>query len=184
MDTTVLNVSILSSKLLLASVFSAAALVKFSDLPRLRGIISSYDILPAAFVGAATNGLPLLELGTAVLIILPMFSNVGIVLAAGLLTLYIAVLASAAFRKIKLKDCGCGGFGRDTGVSRWTLVRNGILLSLAIVVLHFEDVAAGIPVGAWAVAVPFSGIIVLLYWITGGLWANRQTLSLIGTNHE
>jgi uncharacterized membrane protein YphA (DoxX/SURF4 family) len=110
----------LAVRLGLAGVWAWAAIGKLSA-PQESAVIAvrAYRIVPEPLVHAVAAGLPFLELAIAALLILGFRTRLAGVLSIALLAVYVAGIASAWARGLRI-DCGCfGGGGFDASVS-WT----------------------------------------------------------------
>ena len=112
----------------LALLFVRAALHKLGDRYRFQGILADYGYLPERALPAAAFAIPVLELATAVLLIMPTARPVGAALAGTLLIAYAIAMAISLARGQYLMDCGCGGAPEPIS---WLLVaRNAGLVAL------------------------------------------------------
>src|SRR5439155_8875238 len=103
--------------LTLAGVWIVAGATKVGDLAGSGRAVAAYRLLPvdaARVVGAA---LPFMELALGVLLLLGLATRLAATVSAGLLTVYIAGIASAWARGLSI-DCGCFGGGGDLAAGR------------------------------------------------------------------
>jgi uncharacterized membrane protein YphA (DoxX/SURF4 family) len=107
----------LVGRLILGTVWIIAGSAKVGDLAASGRAVNAYRLLPydlASFLGAA---LPFLEIALGVLLILGLATRVGGVVSAVLLVAYIAGIASAWARGLRI-DCGCFGGGGDLAANQ------------------------------------------------------------------
>ena len=101
-----------AARLILGVVWIVAGITKVGDLAASGRAVAAYRIFPfevARFVGAV---LPLLEIALGVLLILGLATRLGAVVSAILFIAFIAGIASAWARGLRI-DCGCFGNGGD-----------------------------------------------------------------------
>lgn len=158
-----------SLRCLLAALFATAAWHKASDLPRFRSTLLAYRLLPTSF-GRATAGLiPGVELAVAVGLLLPAYRGAAYT-GAALLTTYTAAIAVNLLRGRRDIDCGCFGPAATTRLGGGLLIRNGILIASALVVvipLH-ERALVWVDV----LTVGFVVTVTILLWVS--FWRLRQ----------
>ncbi len=112
----------------LAMLLVRAALHKLGDRYRFQGILADYGLLPEGSLGVAAFAIPVIELATAVLLLIPATRPIGAALAGTLLIGYAIVMAISLARGQYLMDCGCGGAPEPIS---WMLVaRNAGLVAL------------------------------------------------------
>jgi peroxiredoxin/uncharacterized membrane protein YphA (DoxX/SURF4 family) len=128
MDTVVLLI-----RVLLAVVFATAGVGKLLDLKASRESLRDFG-MPAGLANIAGVLLPIAELATAVLLLLTPTAEIGAVVALVLLGGFIFGIARA-MRQGVAPDCNCFGQLHSAPAGRTTLIRNGILAALAVVVL-------------------------------------------------
>lgn len=129
------------ARLVLAGVFLAAGASKVTDLAASGRAVAAYKILPydaATVVGAA---LPMVELLLAVLLLAGLATRVAAAVGAGLLTVFVAGIASAWARGLSI-DCGCFGGDGTLAAGRSPnygpeVARDVALLALAVFLLVY-----------------------------------------------
>ena len=125
----------------LALLFAGAAYGKLRDLTGFRYVLDAYDLLPSSLTGGVAVGLALTELALTITLCVPATffgsaSSIAAWLAIGLLALYTAAICVNLLRGRVEMNCGCMGAGSNTGVlSRWLVVRNLLVMSLAALIL-------------------------------------------------
>lgn len=123
------RVVVLALRLIVASVFLAAALPKIADPRTFAADIDNYRFLPDVLIGPMAVGLPLLEALIGVALITGIHARGAAVLASGLLIAFAIGMVQAIGRGIDL-DCGCFGHVVETRVS-WLTVGRNVLLTIA-----------------------------------------------------
>lgn len=103
----------LVARLFTAGVFIAAGWPKAHAPAASVRAVRAYQILPETLVHPFAYALPWIELALAVLLILGLASRVAAAVCAVLLVTFIAAVASAGLRGLKI-DCGCFGGGGTT----------------------------------------------------------------------
>lgn len=123
--------SILLLRLAIGVVFLYAAYTKLRDPWALFAMsVDSYKILPEWAVLVVARWLPWFELALGVVLISGLALRYASVAAAGLLGVFFTLMIVSYARGLTI-DCGCFGPGEALGPK--TLLRDGTLLSLAIV---------------------------------------------------
>lgn len=117
----------------LALLFTVAALHKLRDRDAFRATLDAYDLLPPALSAPLARALPMLELAAAVLLVAPRAAAAGASLAALLLALYALAMGVNLLRGRRDLDCGCMGPGARSPVGPELVVRNLVLLAVALV---------------------------------------------------
>jgi uncharacterized membrane protein YphA (DoxX/SURF4 family) len=97
-------------RLALGGVFVAASLSKIGKVDATVRAVRAYRILPESLVHPVAYALPYLELAVGVLLILGLGTRIVAIIAGVMLLLFIAAVASAGARGLKI-DCGCFGGG-------------------------------------------------------------------------
>ena len=123
-----------AARVVLAVVFGAAAWAKLSDLAGTRQAARDFGV-PSAAAPAVAFIVPVAELTIAVLLV---FGGSAAVVGAvgGVLLLAVFIVAIAvSLARGRRPDCHCFGRLRSEAVSARTLVRNVVLVLLAVVVL-------------------------------------------------
>jgi uncharacterized membrane protein YphA (DoxX/SURF4 family) len=124
------------ARLVLAVVFAVAGWSKVTDLAASGRAVNAYRLMPfeaAKVVGAA---LPFIELALALLLLVGLATRFAAAVAAVLLAVYIAGIASVWARGLSI-DCGCFGGGGSLAAGQhpdylWDLVRDTALLAVAV----------------------------------------------------
>jgi uncharacterized membrane protein YphA (DoxX/SURF4 family) len=125
-----------AARLLLAGVWVWAAAAKIADPDGAVRAVRAYWILPDGLAELVGWGLPFLELGLAVLLALGLATRFAAAASALLLGLFMAGIAAAWARGLRI-DCGCFGGGGDdptagAGTYLVELARDAGLLLVAV----------------------------------------------------
>ena len=167
---------VLGVRVLLAAVFAVAGVAKLRDEFGTRDALYQFDVPPKS-IGFLWIALPVTELVTAVALLFPPTARLGAVLALLLLAAFVFVIARALSRG-KTPDCHCFGQLHSSPAGPTTLVRNGVLAALAVVVLVEGP---GPSISSWVgdrsaeelVAVGAGILAVLSTGSAIGLWADK-----------
>ena len=105
-------------RVLLAALWTWAALAKFDDPRRFVQVVRAYDATPEWLSRAIGYGLPALELVLALLLLLGLVTRYAAAASAALLTLFLLLSLQAAARGLDVQcDCFGGGGGPSTSTS-------------------------------------------------------------------
>jgi len=126
-------------RLVLAGVFAVAGAQKLPDPAESVRAVRAYRLLPEGAVHAVAYGLPVLEIGLAVLLVVGLATRVAAGLTGVLLVVFLIGVGSAAARGLTI-DCGCFGGGgvvakADTHYTA-ELVRDALLLVAALLLVY------------------------------------------------
>jgi len=113
-------------------VFIAAALAKIGDPAAFATQVHHFRLAPVACENAIAVLLPWIELLTGLALVLGMRARSGAWLAAGLMVVFTAMVASAMARRLDF-ECGCFGTADATRVGLTKLLENLGLLALSLV---------------------------------------------------
>jgi hypothetical protein len=168
---------VLTAQYFLALLFFVNGLHKAANLPELRATITAYRIVPSGIAHWIAGFVMTAELLLGVALTSGL-SRLASLVAAGVLALYFAVMALSLARGLGEVDCGCGLHGRASPLSVTYLVRNGLLILLALLA---SMPASGRVVGSFdafqIVAATLS--LALLYISADSLLANRTTTAAL-----
>lgn len=128
---------VLALRMLLAAIFVTAAVGKLRDLPGSRRAVQDFGV-PERAARAVALMLPLAELAVAIALIPQPSARWGALGAVILLALFIAGIARALSRG-EQPDCHCFGQIHSAPAGRGTLVRNGVLAALAVVIVMYGN---------------------------------------------
>lgn len=99
-----------AARLVVAGVFLYAGAAKVGDLAASGRAVSAYQLLPSDVARVVGAALPFVELALGVLLLVGLATRLAAAVAAGLLAVFIAGIASAWARGLSI-DCGCFGSG-------------------------------------------------------------------------
>jgi uncharacterized membrane protein YphA (DoxX/SURF4 family) len=112
--------------------------------------IDSYQMLPAWAVLLVAKWLPVIEIAIGLLLLI----GVGLRIWAALVTLIIAGFFAVVLRAYLLHlDINCGCFAKPEPLTGWTVLRDGALLLLAVLMTVFAFQEARKP-HPWSAAAP------------------------------
>lgn len=165
--------------------FGAAGISKFrpANQDYYAQVMKGYDLILPELARVLLYLIAALEIVTGILIVVPSLRIAGVVLAIGLLLLYLTLMAIQLLKGKSDMDCGCNGAGsetngRQTRISPALLVRN-----LALVLLAALASLAPLSTDAfhhlwqeWLLAIPLAGCLYLIYLSGDQLIANGQRL--------
>jgi hypothetical protein len=118
----------LGARIVLALVFAAAAVLKLRD--RTRVVAQMAELVGTPFAPAASVIVPAVELTLAIALVAFPGSAAPGLFAASVLLVFTVVLVRALVRQV---PCPCfGGAATSTPVGPAAVVRNGVLLALAV----------------------------------------------------
>lgn len=166
-------------QVLLAIVFATAGVAKLFDQRGSRRALIGFGV-PQTLAPAVGLALPLAEIAVAIALVLRPSARWGALAALVLLISFIAGI-SRAMRRGRAPDCHCFGQLHSAPAGRGTLIRNGVLAGLAIV-LAVHGPGPGVDAwvearsGAELVAVGTGIAAVVLAALTLRLWLERRQL--------
>jgi thiol-disulfide isomerase/thioredoxin/uncharacterized membrane protein YphA (DoxX/SURF4 family) len=124
---------VLASRWLLSLVFLVAAVGKFADLPGSRRAVPEFG-LPESLANSIGTLLPAIELGIALALLFERTAWWGAIGAAALLMCFVFVISINLLRG-KTPDCHCFGQLHSAPAGPKTLIRNVVLIALAVFVV-------------------------------------------------
>lgn len=116
----------------LALLFVVAAAHKLHDRAAFRATFDAYALLPSPLLAPLARAVPLVELVAALLLVVPRAAAAGASLAALLLAVYALAMGVNLLRGRRDLDCGCMGPGARSPVGPELVVRNLVLIALAL----------------------------------------------------
>jgi len=153
----------------LALLLVVAALHKLRDHTSFRATLEAYALLPTPLLPPLARAVPLLELAAAALLVTPRAAPAGGVLAALLLAVYALAMGVNLLRGRRDLDCGCMGPGARSTVGPGLVVRNLLLIAVAL--------AAGfVPVHARALVWVDFVTVALAIAVLAALYASAERL--------
>ena len=123
----------LIAALILSYVFVLAGLRKCRAPTEFADTLANYRILPPGLTRQGVFLIPAAEIITGIALLIPVIVQLAALVAATLLCIYIAAIGINLLRGRRNIDCGCGGPAQKQRLSEWMLVRNGLLLFLAVI---------------------------------------------------
>lgn len=177
----------LVARLILAAVFSLAAVAKIFDWERSREAMTEFG-LPAGLARPAASLLPLAELAVAAALVPATSAGLG---AAGSLSLLVVFSGAVVVNLARgnTPDCHCFGQVHSSPIGSSTLVRNAVLGGLSVLVMAEPGRSAGTSV-EWfgdlrgaeqagvAVALVVFGLLATLGWVVVNLLRQQGRLLL------
>lgn len=169
------------STLFMSYLFVTGGWHKLADFAYFERVIADYQVLPKSWSPWIARGLPLLELGAGLALLIPALHLSALATVTVLLCVYTAAICVNVARGRRELDCGCAGPGQQQKINGWLITRNLLLLSLAILsTLAQREWQLG-----WlglCIALPGSALLALFYHIFNQLVANNTLLQGI-TRH-
>jgi len=157
--------------LALAVVFGASAMIKFVDFAEFRGALENYRIVPGGLSLPAAVIVPIGESACAIGLLVPRYHSVAAMLLILLVAIFTAAIGINMMRGRLYIDCGCFGPMLRQPLSKWSLVRNGVLMLLGAVVMLADDARAMTTLDVVTITLGASTL-VLLYGAANYLLAN------------
>ena len=165
----------LSASLIVAVILFAAASHKLRAPLRFARQLEDYDLLPPAAIATAARAVPLVEVLIAIALLIPAGRAWGGASAVLLLALYTAAIAINLRRGRRDIDCGCSGPGLERPITGALVLRNTVLIALALLAALPMSAAALHGFGLFLIAaVVAAGLI--LYTAIEGLASNQPRL--------
>jgi len=122
----------LTAALTLALVFGLGAVSKFAAWAELEGVVANFRVLPRALVPLVARLLPPVEVLLAIGVLIPATRAAAALGMAVLLVVFAAAIALNVARGRTGIDCGCFRSSLKQNLSWWLVLRNGLLLGLAL----------------------------------------------------
>lgn len=171
----------MAGKLFFSFTFWLASLHKLNNLENFATILGDYGVpeyLPRKFMAVVIGSL---ECALAVLLLIPAVSVLALQAMMLMLALYTVALLYVYRNGIKLRDCGCGTKHQANQVlTRWPMVRNGLLISLMVLVVLFPPAAGAVyALHDWLVIVPMTAVFLLAYWTIEEMRSNHLQLATL-----
>ena len=126
----------LALRIVLGCVWLYAAYAKFRESWLVFAMsIDAYRMLPEWAVLALARSLPWIELAIGILLVAGLALRYVSIAGAAILSVFFCVMALAHSRGLGI-DCGC--FGPGDTLSGWTLLRDGTLLAVSILLVYLS----------------------------------------------
>ena len=123
--------TVLACRLVLGALFLWAAVTKLPDMNAFAQDVANYRLLPGSLVPFAAVSVVGVEIVAGLALVTGIGARAAAVLVSALLVAFVAFLAQALLRGIDLR-CGC--FGGDEPASWWTVARDVVMLTAALLV--------------------------------------------------
>jgi hypothetical protein len=134
---------VLIARLIVASIFVVGALGKFLNFQWFTEVLRGYRLLSERVVGPTAMTVVGMELYLGLSLLFRWRLAASCRAAVALLILFSAVIAITLARKIRDVQCGCNGFAKNRTVSWKSLIHNGGLIALVLVVSGVGRLAMG-----------------------------------------
>jgi len=180
-----MHVALLIVRLVLAAVFALAGVAKLGDAKGSREAVIGFGV-PKGLAAMVAAVLPVLEIGTAVLLIPVATAAGGGVLAGVLLVAFIGGI-TAAISRGEAPDCHCFGQVHSEPAGPKTLARNGVLLAGAGFVAIGGWNGGGVSATHWLTTLSTGAVLggvagtLLLALVAFQQWFSLQILAQNGT---
>ena len=126
------------------------------------------------------RGLPivvgLIEVLVGMMLVVPALRPWGAIAAAAILLAYFLLVASQLLLGKVDMDCGCAGPEGETKISGHLLIRNLVLVAMAVLCLRSLEFAGAVP---WILSTLTALVWVLIYLSCGQLIATAQKIKLL-----
>ena len=139
-------------------------------------VMQSYAIAPSTLIPLLPRLIGSLEVLIALLILLPMFSSIGLITAAGLLAFYLLIFARLLIQGRVDINCGCAGPGAEVKISPMLLLRNGMLIALCLFAANTVTAITTVSAMSWFLILPLATVLGLLYLSCDQLIVNQQKI--------
>lgn len=166
--------------LVLAVILFAGASHKWRAPHRFARQIDDYALLPGPAVAFAARVVPVLEVLIGLALLVPGLRAWGAAGAALLLALYTGAIGINLFRGRRDIDCGCSGPGLERPLSPALLVRNGVLIVMAVIAALPAGAVALHGFGLFLIGASVAAILILYTAIEGLLTNQPRLKSLSG----
>lgn len=163
----------------LVCVFARAVAHKLSNFDWFSHTLNGYRLLPDTLARPAAIALTAAEALVVVGLVVPSLRVGAAVLAVTLLALYGVAIGTNLVRGNRRIDCGCGGAGQ--GLSWFLVIRNGMLMALAIVAAAQP---ARVELGVLAWISVFCGIASLMLLMAGAEQLNENLAWLTASDEQ
>ncbi|MGL6243556.1 MauE/DoxX family redox-associated membrane protein [Pseudomonas sp.] len=171
---------IIASALATAVLLASAATHKVRAPARFAKQLADYQLLPDALVRPVARVIPVVELAIAFALLVPVSRYWAALAAASLIALYAAAIGINLWRGRRDIDCGCAGPDQAQPLRPVLLLRNSVLVGLALLA-SVSPVVRELGFFDGFVTVAASAVALLIYAAADGLLANSPLLlKLIG----
>ncbi|MFK7731423.1 MAG: MauE/DoxX family redox-associated membrane protein [Pseudomonadales bacterium] len=143
-----------------------------------RGVLEGYGLAYHSQLNLISLVLGVVEVFTALAILIPASRPLGAALAIALFTIYFAAMAAQLLQGKRDLDCGCAGPLGSSTISAALLLRNAVLIALATFCLLGPG-SLLIQASTAALTLPFALLALIVYACAEQLIANSQKLKLL-----
>lgn len=158
--------------------FAHAGFNKLQNVSAFANIIGEYTSLArSAFTGPITYSVALLEIVTAVMLIVPYSRIAGIYFATTVLSAYALLMLRLLFMGRRDLDCGCGGTNNHLKISAHLLLRNAVLIGLICLCFLPSNPSTIV----YACSALLAVMMVIMYQCCELLISNAQKLATLNT---
>jgi Ca2+/Na+ antiporter len=151
-----------ASALLLAAVFAHASYGKISASDEFAGVVHNFQVLPRSLNRLFAATLPFIEMLVALALLVPQTRSIGALAACVLLGVFAVAIAINLRRGRTHIDCGCFRANVAQPISIWMVVRNLILMAIAMVAVLGAP-ATDMDVSRWLIAGVSAVTLFMLY---------------------
>lgn len=148
---------------LLAVIFLAAGVSKLRALDTFEGVVHNFRLLPESAARPVAYTLPIVELGVAMALLIPMSRTYAAWLVAGLLGVFTLAVVINLLRGRREIDCGCFSSELKQKLSWWLVSRNVVLGGLALWVGMGAVTAHATAGVAWLLGSVTAVMVVMIY---------------------
>ncbi|MBA2922868.1 methylamine utilization protein MauE [Pseudomonas sp. P7] len=171
---------VIASALAIAVLLASAATHKLRAPTRFARQLTDYQLVPDPLARPIAKMIPILELIIAFTLLVPMTRAWAALSAVSLITLYAAAIGINLWRGRRDIDCGCAGPDQAQPLRPVLLLRNSVLIALALVA-GVTPLVRELTVFDSFVTLLASAVALLIYAAADGLLANSPLLlKLIG----
>ena len=159
--------------LILCYVFIIAGWHKLRRRDEFITALTDYRLLPRIVIRPMAFCIPVLEVASSAAILFSVSAQIAGATIAGLLGLYAMAIGINLIRGRRDIDCGCGGYGATQHLSVWQVLRNLLLIGLALLVI-LRPIGILPNAAAWAISILAAALFCLALQASDQLLANWQ----------
>ncbi len=173
-----LSIFLAIALLSLSYMFALSAVHKLGNTEQFQQVLADYKLLPPALIPLLSRVLPVIELLTAIGLLVAPLRPLALAAACALLLTYALAMSINIARGRSDIDCGCHGPHRSQKIGVWSVVRN---ISLIVLILLQWKYSALLPFSAasWGVAWGGTALVTLFLHAFAQLQTNRQLIAEI-----
>lgn len=168
------SVFTLAVSLFFSCLLVTAGWQKRQEQAYLSAIIKRYEIVPSTWAAPLAQGLPWLEMGLGVALLVPLLQPSALVATFILFGSYTAAIAINVYRGRREIDCGCAGPHHVQPISMGLVVRNSLLLLSLGAALAIAPASLNLQLGVWLLAFTIALVAVLFYFSLQQLISNQH----------